>query len=64
MLAYCHRYVITDNDLTRPQFTGPETLTVSLSEEEISKMIDDLLNGFNPVYNVMDRRLYYEVTGC
>ena len=27
-------------------------------------MIDDLLAGFNPVYDVMDRRLYYEVTGC
>ena len=64
IIAYSHRYIITDEDLDRPQEIAYNASTnVEMSKQKKESMIEYLLNGFNADENETDRRIFYEVTG-
>ena len=63
ILAYSHKYVITDDDLNSKPGTALQTSTDNFSEIENAKMIEELVDDFDFKGNDMDRRFFFEVTG-
>ena len=56
-LAFSHKYVITLADLT-DNWVAEQAARYKRSTE-----IDDLISGFDPEKNAIDRHIFYEVTG-
>ena len=58
-LDYSHKYVITDHDVSKA-LGGQQQ---EAEEPTAEKKMETVLNGFDPVSDLTDRRLLYEVTG-
>ena len=55
IVEHSHRYVITVDDITKASKSNYGSLQTF--------GVDELLQGFDPQNNSIDRRLFYEVTG-
>ena len=62
-MAYSHRYVITTDDFEKWRSAPPVELSRDLNEAEHARILDGILDGFDPVSSKIDRRLFYEITG-
>ena len=66
-LAFSHNYIISERDVTRLDTREPgarKKVAPSLSSvENTDRSIDEVLAGFEPDSNEIDRRIFYEVTG-
>ena len=58
-LDYSHKYVITDHDVAEALGGNQKEAEEPVAE----KKIETVLSGFDPVSDLTDRRLLYEVTG-
>lgn len=57
-LTFSHKYVISASDVSRAG--QPDLVKKS---EESAQAVDQLLDGFNPEVDAVDRRLLFEITG-
>ena len=58
-LDYSYKYVITDHDVAR-DLGGKQK---EIQPPSAEKKIETVLGGFDPLSDLMDRRLLFEVTG-
>ena len=63
ILAYSHKYVISDKDVVKHQEAGTKPFMGQKSKAEMKQIIEDLVGDFDPQNNKTDRQIYYEVTG-
>ena len=63
ILAYSRKYIITADDIAKPQETAQQTSEAEKSELWTESMIEDLLGDFDTDKSKTDRRIFYEITG-